>query len=92
MVAIAARNSSNIYVLSEIGNEKCCLGKEDESQLWHKRMGTYILITFSKLAKDNRSEKFPRSQNQPTLYENIVNKESKQRLGSNQRNIQRQGH
>jgi transposase InsO family protein len=34
-----ARTSSNIYVLSEIGNEKCCLGKEDESWLWHRRMG-----------------------------------------------------
>ena len=25
-----ARTSSNIYVLSEIENEKCCLGKEGE--------------------------------------------------------------
>jgi hypothetical protein len=39
LVAIAARTLSNIYVLSEIRNEKCCLGKEDESWLWHKRMG-----------------------------------------------------
>jgi hypothetical protein len=31
LVAIAARTSSNIYVLSEIENEKCCLEKEDES-------------------------------------------------------------
>jgi hypothetical protein len=30
VVAIAVRTSRNIYVLSEIGNEKCCLGKEDE--------------------------------------------------------------
>jgi hypothetical protein len=30
MVATTVRNSSNIYVLSEIGNEKCCLRKEDE--------------------------------------------------------------
>jgi hypothetical protein len=29
LVATTARTSSNIYVLSEIGNEKCCLGKED---------------------------------------------------------------
>jgi hypothetical protein len=34
-----ARTSSNIYVVSEIGNEKCCLGKEDESWIWHRRMG-----------------------------------------------------
>ena len=38
LVATAARNSSNIYVLREIGNEKCCLRKEDESWLWHRRM------------------------------------------------------
>jgi hypothetical protein len=30
LIAIAARTSSNIYVLSEIGNEKCFLGKKDE--------------------------------------------------------------
>jgi hypothetical protein len=34
LIATAARTSSNIYVLSEIGNEKCCVpGKEDESWL-----------------------------------------------------------
>jgi hypothetical protein len=49
---------------------------------------TYILITLSKSAEEKQSEKFPRSRNQPTLYASIVNKESKQRPGSNQRNIQ----
>jgi hypothetical protein len=39
LVATDVRTSSNIYVLSEIGNEKFCLGKEDESCLWHRRMG-----------------------------------------------------
>jgi hypothetical protein len=38
LVTTAARTSSNIYVLSEIGNEKCCLRKEDEIWLWHRRM------------------------------------------------------
>jgi hypothetical protein len=33
LVDTTARTSNNIYVLSEIGNEKCCLGKEDESWL-----------------------------------------------------------
>jgi hypothetical protein len=41
LVATAARTSSNIYVLSEIGNEKCCLGKEDEGYLWHKKNGSH---------------------------------------------------
>jgi hypothetical protein len=30
VVATIVRTSSNIYVLSEIGNKKCFLGKEDE--------------------------------------------------------------
>jgi hypothetical protein len=53
---------------------------------------TCILITFSKSAKENQSEKCPRSRNQPTCYASIVNNESKQRPGSNQRNIQQQDH
>jgi hypothetical protein len=53
LIATATRTSSNIYVLSEIGNEKCCLGKEDESWLWHKRMGH---IHFDNLVKVKRRE------------------------------------
>jgi hypothetical protein len=33
LIATFARTSSNVYVLSEIRNEKCCLGNEDESWL-----------------------------------------------------------
>jgi hypothetical protein len=57
-----------------------------------KEWVSYILITLSKSAKEKHSKKCPRSQNQPTLYASIVNKENKQRLGSNQRDIQRQDH
>jgi hypothetical protein len=53
LIAIAARTSSNIYVLSEIGNEKCYLGKEDESWLWNRRMGH---IHFDNLFKVNKKE------------------------------------
>jgi transposase InsO family protein len=49
---------------------------------------TCILITFSKSEKEKQSEKWPRSRNQPILYASFVNKERKQRPGSNQRNIQ----
>jgi hypothetical protein len=92
LVATAARTSSNIYVLSEIGNEKCCLGKEDESWLWHRRMGHMHFDNLVKVSKEKQSEKCPRSRNQPTLYASIANKERKQRPGSNQRNIQQQNH
>ena len=40
---------------------------------------TCILITLSMSAKEKQSDKFQRSQNQPTLYASIANKESKQR-------------
>jgi hypothetical protein len=53
LVTTTARNSSNIYVLSEIGNEKCCLGKEDECWLWHRRMGH---MHFDNLAKVSKRE------------------------------------
>jgi hypothetical protein len=53
LIATTARTSSNIYVLSEIGNEKCFLGKEDESWLWHKRMGH---IHFDNLVKVSKKE------------------------------------
>jgi hypothetical protein len=48
LIATTARTSNNIYVLSEIGNEKCCLGKEDEGWLWHKIM---VHINFDNLVK-----------------------------------------
>jgi hypothetical protein len=53
LIATAVRTLSNIYVLTEIGNEKCCLGKEDESWLWHRRMSH---IHFDNLVKVNKRE------------------------------------
>ena len=92
LVATIVRTSNNIYVLSEIWNEKCCLGKEDEIWLWHRRMGHIHFDNLVNLAKEKQSEKCPISRNQPTLYASIANKEGKQRPGSNQRNIQQQNH
>jgi hypothetical protein len=53
LIATTARTSSNIYVLSEIGNEKCFLGKEDESWLWHKRMGQIHFDNVVKVRKND---------------------------------------
>jgi hypothetical protein len=53
LIATTAIISSNIYVLSEIGNEKCFLRKEDESWLWHRRMGH---IHFDNLVKVRKKE------------------------------------
>jgi hypothetical protein len=92
LIATTARNSSNIYVLSEIGNEKCCIGKEAEGWLCHRRMGH---IKFDNLVKVIRKEAFseiPQITKSTNTYANIVNKERKQRPGSNQRNNQQQDH
>jgi hypothetical protein len=53
LVSTAARTSNNIYVLSENENEKCCLGKEDESWIWHRRMGH---MHFDNLVKFRKRE------------------------------------
>jgi transposase InsO family protein len=59
LVATAARTSSNIYVLSEIGNEKCCLGKEYESWLWHRRMGHMHFDNLVKVSKREAVREMP---------------------------------
>jgi hypothetical protein len=53
LISTATRTSNNIYVLSEIGNEKSCLGKEDESWIWKRRMGH---IHFDNLFKVSKRE------------------------------------
>jgi hypothetical protein len=35
-VATTVRTPSNIYVINEMGKERCGIGKDDESWLWHK--------------------------------------------------------
>jgi transposase InsO family protein len=46
-------------VLSEIGNEKCCLGKEDESWLWHRRMGHMHFDNLFKVSKREAVREMP---------------------------------
>jgi hypothetical protein len=75
LVSTATRTSSNIYVLSEIGNEKCCLGNEDESWLWNKRMGH---IHFDNLVKVRKREAF-REMPQITKPTNTLCKHCQQR-------------
>jgi hypothetical protein len=59
LVGTTARTSNNIYVLSEIGNEKCCLGKEDESWLWHRRMGHMHFDNLVKVSKREAVREIP---------------------------------
>jgi len=53
MVATIVRTLRKIYVLNEIKKEICFLGKDDESWLWHKRMGH---INFDNIVKVNKKE------------------------------------
>jgi hypothetical protein len=48
----AIRTSGNVYVLEE-GKGKCCIGKTDESWLWHKRLGH---LSFNQLVKLGRKD------------------------------------
>jgi hypothetical protein len=59
LVCTAARTSNNIYVLSEIGNEKCCLGKENESCLWNRRMGHMHFDNLVKVSKREAVREMP---------------------------------
>ena len=53
LVATASRTPNNIYMLDEIKRERCFLGKEDESWLWHRRMGH---THFGNLIKINKKQ------------------------------------
>ena len=53
LVEKSIRNPNNIYILNEIGKEICFLGKEDESWIWHKRMGH---MHFDNIVKISRKE------------------------------------
>jgi hypothetical protein len=76
-VATTIRTLSNIYILKEIGKEKCCLGKENESWLWHRRMGH---MNFENLVKISRKEVVREMYDiskKKTLYVSIVYRENK---------------
>ena len=53
LVVVSPRTSNNLYILNMEGEEKCCLGQEDESWLWHRRLGHII---FENLIKSNKKE------------------------------------
>jgi hypothetical protein len=54
LVSTTVRTSNNIYMLSEIGNEKCCLRKEIKFGYGTEEWVTCILITLSKSKKEKQ--------------------------------------
>ena len=67
IVVKAVKTSKNVYVLEE-GKDKCCIGKTNESWIWHKRLGH---ISFDHLYKMGRKDVV---QDMPRIYkpENVV--------------------
>ena len=59
LVATASRTPNNIYMLDEIKRERCCLGKEDESWLWHRRMGHIHFGNLIKISKKQAVREMP---------------------------------
>ena len=53
LVATISRTPNNIYILDEIKKEKCCLRREDESWIRHRRMGH---IDFGNLIKVSKHQ------------------------------------
>jgi hypothetical protein len=49
LVVTTIRTPNNIYILNEIRKKRCCLGKEDESFIWHRRMGYMNFDIFFKI-------------------------------------------
>jgi len=53
LVATTIRTPNNIYILNENKKEICCLGRENEIWLWHKRMGN---MNFDNLVNIRKKE------------------------------------
>jgi hypothetical protein len=91
-VATTIRTPNNIYILNEIGKERCCLGKENESWLWHRRMGH---MNFENLVKINRKEairEIPEISKPSNTCASTIYMENKQEVSSGQRNTLQQNH
>jgi len=51
LLATTTRIINNIYILDDIEKESSCLGKEEESWLWNRRMGHLKFDNFVKISK-----------------------------------------
>ena len=68
LVTTSTRTPNNIYILNDIGKESCCLEKEDESWIWHKRMGH---INFNNLVNIRKKE-VVREMSEITKLANVI--------------------
>ena len=65
LVETTARTPNNIYILNDIGKENCCLGQEDESWIWYKRMGHINFDNLVKIIKKEALREMPKITNPP---------------------------
>ena len=87
LTATATRTPNNIYLLDKIESEKCHLGKEDESWIWHRRMGHIHFDNLVKICKNQAFRNILEVTNPLTLYVNTVSMENKQEYISRQKSI-----
>lgn len=59
LVATTSRTPNNIYMLDEIKKERCYLGREDESWLWHRRIGHIHFGNLVKISKKQAMREMP---------------------------------
>lgn len=85
IVATSSRAPNNIYVLDE-ATKACLLAKEDESWLWHKRMGHINFDNLVRISKKEVVREIPKISKLPTRYVRPVDTASKQNLDLKQNN------
>jgi hypothetical protein len=73
LVATTIRTQNNIHVLNEIGKERCCLGKENEIWLRHRRVGHMNSDNLVKICiKEEMKEMLEISKLSNTLCEHCI--------------------
>jgi hypothetical protein len=92
LVTTTIRTPRNIYVLNDIGNEICFLGKDDESWLWHKRMGHINFDNLVKVRKKEAVREMHEISSQKIFYASIIYRENIPIKISSQRNNSQQNH
>ncbi|XP_043717711.1 uncharacterized protein LOC122665624 [Telopea speciosissima] len=62
-VAHGSRTDGNLYVLSESNDDSCMISQENETTLWHKRLGHINFKNLIKLRKNNGVRDLPKIKN-----------------------------
>jgi hypothetical protein len=77
LTATTTRTPNNMYILNEIEEERCCLGKEDEIWFWHRIMGHIHFDNFVNINKNKFVREMPEIESQRILCASIVSMEKK---------------